>query len=111
MSTDAAKACRPASVPAASTVRAAALGSDAYVHTAVLGVDGLGQVGAILAEAAAAHNLVAEVKQVKRLINTVSVERVAPELLQTRSKTASAQCKEDGRFGWLTAYNSSNSGY
>lgn len=65
-------------------VAAAATAYGAYVHTAVLGVDGLGQVCAILAEPAATDNLVAEVQQVKGLIHAVCVERIAPEFLQAQ---------------------------
>lgn len=56
-----------------------------HLHTAVLGVYCLWQVCAILAQAAAGDNLVAKVQQVQRLINAVSVERVAPELLHVET--------------------------
>jgi hypothetical protein len=52
-----------------------------------LWVDGLGQVCAVLAEAAAGYNLVAEVQQVQGLIHTVSVEGIAPELLWIQNRT------------------------
>lgn len=65
-------------------VAAAATAYGAYVHTAVLGVDGLGQVCAILAEPAATDNLVAEIQQIKGLIHAVCVKRVSPEFLQAQ---------------------------
>ena len=48
----------------------------------VLGMDGLWQVGAILAQPTLDYDLVTEVQEVQGLINTVCVEDVTPELLQ-----------------------------